>query len=228
MIARFGRSPVTHVAASDCERCRPGLVAQPANTASSLAYVLTGALAVRSARRDPGGRASEAALGWASVAAGIGSVAYHGPGTVAGRYVHDASLLALLGLLVLADGELATGAPAPPVLLAGVPVLAAAAAHPSSSAAAQVVAGVAAAVGEVHRSLRSAAPGGSWWLRTEAVLAGGGALAHVLGRTGGPWCRPDSWAQPHAAWHVATAAVVWLRAEDLAAPMTPLSAEGGG
>ena len=31
-----------HVAASDCERCRPGLVAQPVNAMSSLAFVATG------------------------------------------------------------------------------------------------------------------------------------------------------------------------------------------
>ena len=192
-------------------------MAQPANTVSSLAYVATGALAIRAARRDPS-RYSEAALGWATVAAGFGSVAYHGPGTAVGRYLHDASLLAVLGLLVLADGELATGRPSSPLAVAAVPVVAAAAAHPSSSSAAQVVAGTAAAFGEVVRSVRSSEPGASWWLRAEAVLAGGGAVAHLLGRTGGPWCRPDSLAQPHAAWHVATAAVVWLRARDLEHP----------
>ncbi|HEU0170804.1 MAG TPA: hypothetical protein VFR26_05125, partial [Acidimicrobiales bacterium] len=34
------------VAASDCERCRPKLVTQPANTASSLTYVAAGAAAL--------------------------------------------------------------------------------------------------------------------------------------------------------------------------------------
>ena len=37
------------IAASDCERCRPGPVAQPVNTASSLAYVAAGAALVLSA-----------------------------------------------------------------------------------------------------------------------------------------------------------------------------------
>jgi hypothetical protein len=43
------------------------------------------------------------------------------------------------------------------------------------------------------------------------ALAAAGAL-NLLGRTGAPLCRPDSWAQPHAAWHVLTAVAVasWL------------------
>jgi hypothetical protein len=43
------------------------------------------------------------------------------------------------------------------------------------------------------------------------ALAAAGVL-NLLGRTGAPLCRPDSWAQPHAAWHVLTAVAVsaWL------------------
>jgi hypothetical protein len=43
------------------------------------------------------------------------------------------------------------------------------------------------------------------------ALAAAGIL-NLLGRTGAPLCRPDSLAQPHAAWHVLTAvaAAVWL------------------
>ncbi|CAN5505666.1 hypothetical protein BH10ACT1_BH10ACT1_11600 [soil metagenome] len=207
---------VAHVAASDCERCRPGLVAQPANTASSLAYVATGALAVRAARRRPKGRPSEAALGWATVAAGLGSVAYHGPGTTFGRYVHDASLLAMLGLVALADAELVAGSTAPQAAVVAVPLVAAAAAHPATSMLAQVAAGVAAAVGEGLRMRATPATGARLrWRQAEAWVAGGGAMLHLLGRTGGPLCRPDSLLQPHSAWHVATASTVWFRSCDL-------------
>jgi hypothetical protein len=40
-----------------------------------------------------------------------------------------------------------------------------------------------------------------------------GACLHVAGRTGSPACRPASRWQPHAAWHVVSAAalVTWLR-----------------
>ena len=43
-----------HVAASDCERCRPGLVAQPVNAMSSLAFVATGIALVAGADRAVG------------------------------------------------------------------------------------------------------------------------------------------------------------------------------
>ena len=42
-----------------------------------------------------------------------------------------------------------------------------------------------------------------------------GAAAHVLGRTGGPLCAPDSILQPHAFWHLTTSATVWLRARSI-------------
>jgi MYXO-CTERM domain-containing protein len=43
------------------------------------------------------------------------------------------------------------------------------------------------------------------------ALAAAGIL-NLLGRTGAPWCQPDTLAQPHAAWHVLTAfgVAVWL------------------
>jgi hypothetical protein len=88
------------VAASDCERIRPGLVGQPANTVSSLAFV---AAAVPIARRARVARSAA----WAGVAAsaaveGLGSVAYHGPGGPVAKAVHDAGLVALVGTLAVA------------------------------------------------------------------------------------------------------------------------------
>lgn len=42
-----------------------------------------------------------------------------------------------------------------------------------------------------------------------------GALCWALGRSGGPWCRPGSLLQAHAAWHLLAAAglFLWLRRE---------------
>lgn len=205
-----------HVAASDCERCRPGLIAQPANTVSSLALVASGALMLRSMHRRGSATPAETAVAWASVAAGLGSVAYHGPGTAFGRYLHDASLLALLGSVAVADAERVTGRTASPAALAAVPAMSLAAAHPASSMGAQLVLGLAATAGEAARFASSPGPGGARWRRRlEGAVAGAGALAHVLGRTGGPWCAPDHVVQPHAAWHVAMATSVWLRNLDL-------------
>ena len=92
--------PRPHVAASDCERIRAGLVGQPANTVTSLAFVVA---AVPIARRARDTRS----LAWAGVAAsaaleGIGSVAYHGPGGRMAKAVHDAGLVALATTLVVA------------------------------------------------------------------------------------------------------------------------------
>jgi hypothetical protein len=142
----------------------------------------------------------------------VGSVAYHGPGTAFGRHLHDASLLALLGAVAVADVERATGRPVPRPLTVIVPAVAVGAAHPTTSMFAQLAFGVFAVAGETARA--AAVPGRGWprrRLRAEGVVAAAGALAHVLGRSGGPWCRPDSRVQAHAAWHLAMAASIALR-----------------
>jgi hypothetical protein len=74
--------------AGDCERLRDGLIAQPVNTASALAYVAVGAWLLR--RRQP-------VFGLAVAAAGIGSVDYHGPGSPAARLLHAGGLYAVVG-----------------------------------------------------------------------------------------------------------------------------------
>ena len=76
--------------AGDCERLHGGLVAQPVNTASALAYVAVGAWLI--GRRRVG-------FGLAVAAAGIGSVDYHGPGSPAARLLHDGGLYAVAGLV---------------------------------------------------------------------------------------------------------------------------------
>ncbi len=85
---------MTHIATSDCERCREGLVAQPVNTASSLAYVAAGA-----AIAGRGGRWNRV-IGAVAVATGLGSVAYHGPGGRWGKRAHDWSIATLAAALV--------------------------------------------------------------------------------------------------------------------------------
>jgi hypothetical protein len=86
-----------HIAVSDCEHCRPGLVAQPVNTVSSLAYCAAGMWVLRRPRTR-----RRVALGVSSIAAGIGSVGYHGPGGRAGKVVHDTTAMALAATLALA------------------------------------------------------------------------------------------------------------------------------
>ena len=89
-----------HVAWSDCERVREGLVGQPVNTASSLAFVAAALPIARRARalRSP----AWTAVASASALAGIGSVAYHGPGGRRSKAVHDVGIIALVATLTIA------------------------------------------------------------------------------------------------------------------------------
>ncbi len=195
------RSAPSVVAASDCERCRDGWITQPSNALSSLAYVAAGADLLRHPRSDR-------AFALAVAGVGIGSVGLHGPGGAAGKWAHDASLLAMLGLLALSDLTVAEGLPKPRSAVAGVMAAAAVAAHPRTTDRAQLAAGALATVAEVRRFVRQ---GGRREVTVALPLWSAGLALHVLGRTGQPWCRPDSPLQAHAAWHVVSAAALWSR-----------------
>jgi hypothetical protein len=94
---------VHHVAEGDCESIRPGLVGQPVNTVSSLAFVLAAVPIARAARRRD--RPAWTAVAVATAGVGLGSVAYHGPGGVWSKRLHDAGLVALVGALGVAVGR---------------------------------------------------------------------------------------------------------------------------
>ena len=85
--------------AGDCERLRDGLVAQPVNTASALAYLMVGAWLVRQGLRPGPARRRTVAFGLAVAAAGVGSVDYHGPGSPAARWLHDGGLYVVVGFV---------------------------------------------------------------------------------------------------------------------------------
>lgn len=190
------------VAASDCERCRDGLVAQPVNTASSLAYVAAGAWVWATSRRA-GHPALAGSLAIAAI--GVGSVAYHGPGGRLGQWMHDAALVATgalaLGHTLTDRRSISLSVAAAASVVGG----AALAAEPRLGTPAPVVLTAMAAAAVTFRH-RWTTPGGRE-AGALAVLAGAGAV-HTLSRTGGPWCRPDSLLQGHALWHVATAAAL--------------------
>jgi hypothetical protein len=75
------------LAGSDCEALHDGLLGQPANSMSSLAYVAVAAYALR--------RGAPPAPALALALVGVGSVLYHGPMPPGAEMVHDASLVAL-------------------------------------------------------------------------------------------------------------------------------------
>jgi hypothetical protein len=197
--------------AGDCERLRDGLVAQPVNTASALAYLLAAAwLARRGARPDEAARREALAFGLAVAAAGVGSVDFHGPGSPAARWLHDAGLTAAVSFVAVHDLAGLAGPRRPVIPIwaavagAGGALLALA---PGAGGALAGTLGLAVAAGEVAARGRRA----GWSPRQRAAWRGGvaalavGAAFWWLGRTGGPLCDPDSPLQPHAAWHLLTA-----------------------
>lgn len=196
---------------SDCEEIRPGLIAQPANAISSLAYVAGGGwVAARGARA---GRMDAVFFGGLLGAVGLGSVLYHGPCPPGAQQAHDASLTAALGLVVLHDTAAIVdrNGSVPGMVQLGAAAMAALPVFPRGRFTNEVVAllGLGAIVGEALSTRgRPAGPA--------AVAAGAlavGVLINGLSRTGGPLCRPRSLLQGHAAWHVLSAAslVAWAR-----------------
>jgi hypothetical protein len=221
--------------AGDCERLRDGLVAQPVNTASALAYLLAAAwLARQGARREAAARREALAFGLAVAAAGVGSVDFHGPGSPAARWLHDAGLAAAVSFVAVHDlARLAGGVRGTPGGCPGrsgrrlaVPAWAATAGAgglllavaPAAGGALAGALGLLVAAGEVAlgrrgpRGARVAATtsrGGrdadAAAYRAGVVALAVGAACWWLGRTGGPLCDPDSPLQGHAAWHLLTA-----------------------
>lgn len=199
-------STAATLALSDCERIHDGLLAQPVNALTSLAYVAAGAWVIqRGRRRGRDARRSYRWFGGALAAVGLGSVAFHGPGGAAGHWLHDASI-AVVPLLVLADvgavrdRRLALG-------VSGVGGLVALA--PAAGPALAGGLSFAALVRQRWRSTGLLRTG----LQRRAVAVGGaallaGAVLNALGRTGGSWCNADSVWQPHGAWHVLTAVAI--------------------
>lgn len=182
----------------DCEGLHGGLFDQPVNTWSALAFVVVGAWLVLRPRP-----ARSRLVGAASITVGAGSVMFHGFDAGIGSWLHDWSILLLLAaLLALTMGR--SGSAAAAVSLAAVGGGLAIAIRPALGewlAAGLVVAFLAAVWGVRRRHDQRL-------LSTAVVLLGIGAVLAALGRTGAPWCRPESLLQPHAAWHLLAAASV--------------------
>jgi len=208
---------------SDCERLRVGWLAQPANAVSSLAYVAAGLWLLWRAGRPGVNRGMLLGAGVATILIGVGSVAYHGPQPGWAQLAHDASA-AWLSLVVIGqigwrfaqadDRRLAmAGLKAPAaclgVALAAAPALAAFPVLPSTGSAPRLPGGLVVAVvlvvGAVlaHPTTTPAALA-AW--RRSAVWMALALAAYAAGRTGSALCRPGVLWQPHAAWHVVSAA----------------------
>ena len=196
------------VAASDCERVRPGLISQPVNAATSLSYVVAGLVVAargRSVRRAGGDASVAGPVAGALVLNGVGSVAYHGPGGRSGKWLHDTGLVAVNATLAVAGvARLRRWQPgrvraADAALVAGAAGVLAV--RPGAELA--LVAPLAAvAIGQ--ELIRPSRQGGVRRVAGGLVLAAG-AVVQARSRTGGPWCRPDGPFHGHGLWHVLSA-----------------------
>lgn len=209
------------IGASDCEDISTGLIAQPVNTYTSLAYVAVAVWIVWwAARVLPRHHRSAAGLYAVNVALiGLGSVAFHGPMPSWARVAHDVPIATTVLFMLLFDVALLTGRHRPLDLrLFGGGVLAITAlfvAAPDSSIAATGLLVIVAVVLEFLRFRNS----GERWDRLSRssqiyiaflVAIGGGVIFNALGKTASPLCEPDSLLQGHGLWHTLSAVAFGL------------------
>ena len=199
----------------DCELIRGGVLAQPVNALSSLAFVVAGVwLLLRARRAIPAGARRLVAFGTLEIATGIGSLLYHGPMGWAAPFLHDSSFLLLLLLICVINViDLAAyryGHEAVPrwelTASAGVvPVAAISSLAPGLVDALAVGFVVAALVVETRLGRRLRLRAERRGVAISLGLFATAAVAYALGRTGSGWCEPAALLQFHAAWHVLVA-----------------------
>ena len=86
--------------AADCEGLRPGILAQPANAVSSLAFAAVGLWLLWRGRTAGAGRLTRLAGAGAFIAVGLGSFAYHGPQPDRAGLAHDGAIAWLVVVVV--------------------------------------------------------------------------------------------------------------------------------
>lgn len=193
--------------AADCERIRGGRVGQPANATSAAWLALSGAwIAWRHRHHE-----HALLVGAVVAAAGVGSVAYHGPGGRLSGWAHDATIAAMLGVITLEDvvevrpdlAAVATSVYAVATTVTSVVL----AVRPDAIRTVSALFAGSALVAEISARRLARGDAGRAHRVAEGLMAGALA-AYVAGRTGAPTCRPDSWIQPHGLWHTLTGAAM--------------------
>ena len=217
---------IQQLAVLDCEQWRPGLLAQPANSVSSLAFVFAGAWILGRARHHIV-NGDAIAVGLVAIAVGIGSFAFHGVADAPSHWMHDTTLLVLLALVAVrhvGPRALSVARAAP---ITGVGAGGFVLASPNSTTLVAIMLILCVSAGEVVSTLRH---GARIIPRSLAVMLGVGLFASWLGRTGSVLCRPESALQLHALWHVvmAVATVWWVECAIISTPGADATRACGG
>lgn len=206
---------------TDCEAITEGLLAQPVNALSSVAYIIAGLwLVSRAVRNRAAETVTQIVFGLTLSGVGAGSFAFHGPMPPGARLVHDLTIAAVFAV-ILARGVGSLWRWSEPSVVAGfIGITAAAGAvmalSPGTGAVLSGLVGVAAVGIEVfvYRTGRRGPLSSRlarWLLVIVALLIVAG-LVQLLGRTGALLCNPDSAYQAHALWHILTAVAIGLYA----------------
>ncbi len=97
---------VSQLGGSDCEELSDGLLAQPINAITSLAYTVVGVGVLLLAWRRGRVTLDAWVYGGLLVAIGLGSVLFHGPQPAGSRVLHDLPITLTVFYMVAADVQL--------------------------------------------------------------------------------------------------------------------------
>lgn len=197
---------------------------QPVNSVSSLGFVVVGAVVAYIAPRRSGAEAILArSFGFGLALVGVGSLAFHGTEGLTAGWIHDASIAALVLLVLIVEFGHRVGwssrqmvigwAVAAPALMLVEGIWAQLGDSLNASLALLAVLGVLESIWK-----------GRYRTATKGVLAGMGVLAvgaivMLLSRTGGPICVPDSLIQGHALWHLMAASGLGMYGSSIGATL---------
>lgn len=218
---------------SDCEEWRPGLLHQPVNSLSSLAYTVAGVWVATRPATDRASQVAGSIFGGAVIGTGVGSLLYHGPQWPGSAFVHDAAIASAVLFIAVDDLALLRGWTIRRQMTAYGTVVAVAclfvAVIPASSGTVAALSAMSAVAVEVVLARH----GQRVSTRMALVLAGillAAGLAGLAGRAGSPLCRPRSLLQSHALWHALTAVALlqWDRVRRARTVGRSLSPSPGG